>query len=51
MFDAKGNLEFSVTGLNTGLDVKEGQHVVIGKVGLDPSSNPFFLVVSAKVVE
>ncbi len=51
MLDAKGNLQFTETGLNTGLDIKEGQHVVIGKVGLDSSSNPFFLVVSAKVVE
>jgi hypothetical protein len=51
MTDARGNTQFADNGLSTGLDLKEGQHIVIGKVGLDSSSNPFFLVVSAKVVD
>ena len=46
-----GNYSFSDMGISTGLDVKEGQRVVVGKVGMDSSSNPFFLVVSCKVVE
>ena len=46
-----GDIKFTTTGINTGLDLREGQRVVVGKVDLDPSSNPFFLVVSAKVVE
>ena len=51
MIDAKGNFQLYENSIHTGLDIKEGQRVVVGKVGLDPSSNPFFLVVSAKVVE
>ena len=51
MINAKGNFQFYDNGIHTGLDIKEGQRVVVGKVGLDPSSNPFFLVVSAKVIE
>ena len=43
--------QFNEMGISTGLDVKEGQRVVVGKVGMDSSSNPFFLVVSCKVVE
>ena len=40
-----------LSSINTGLDMKEGQYIVVGRVGSDPASNPFFLVVSAKVVE
>ena len=43
--------QFSEMGIHTGLDMKEGQRVVVGKVGMDSGSNPFFLVVSCKVVE
>ena len=43
--------QFSEMGIQTGLDLKEGQRVVVGKVGMDSGSNPFFLVVSCKVVE
>ncbi len=52
-FSTAGNnqYQFSEMGISTGLDVKEGQRVVVGKVGMDSSSNPFFLVVSCKVVE
>lgn len=48
-----GNNQYSMSdmGISTGLDVREGQRVVVGKVGMDSSSNPFFLVVSCKVVE
>lgn len=46
-----GEMKFTTTGINTGLDIREGQRIVVGKVDLDQSSNPFFLVVSAKVIE
>ena len=50
-FGANTQFLFSEMGIQTGLDMKEGQRVVVGKVGMDSGSNPFFLVVSCKVVE
>ena len=50
-FGGNTQYTFSEMGIQTGLDVKEGQRVVVGKVGMDSGSNPFFLVVSCKVVE
>ena len=37
--------------INTNVDVREGQKVVVGKSGLDATSQSVFLVVSAKVVD
>ncbi len=50
-FAGNTQFQFSEMGIQTGLDVREGQRVVVGKVGMDSGSNPFFLVVSCKVVE
>jgi hypothetical protein len=45
-----GNL-FSDTGINTDLDVREGQKVVVGKTGVGNSGDALILVVTAKIVE
>ncbi len=39
------------TGINTDVDFREGQKIVIGKSSLDSSGTPFFVVVSGKVVD
>ena len=49
--DKNGGYAFAESGLNTSLDIKEGQRVVVGKAGLDTSANPIFLVVSCKVID
>ena len=51
MLDKNGGFQYVDTGLTTSLDVREGQRVVVGKAGLDTSSNPIFLVVSCKIAE
>jgi hypothetical protein len=39
------------TGVNTSVEIKEGQKVVIGKASLGPGKESLFLVLSARVVE
>jgi len=39
------------TGINTDVDFREGQKIVIGKSSLDSSGTPFFVVVTGKVVD
>jgi hypothetical protein len=43
--------QFIDTGVNTTVDVREGQKAVIGKASLGPGKESLFLVVSARVVE
>lgn len=42
---------FSESAIQTELDVREGQHVVVGKTNIDNANQPVFLVVTAKVVD
>ncbi len=39
------------TGINTDLDLREGQKVVVGKATVDNSNNALFLVLTARVVD
>jgi hypothetical protein len=39
------------SGLNTDIDIREGQKVVVGKSDLNSGESPLILVVTAKVVE
>ncbi|PYV91061.1 MAG: hypothetical protein DMG05_08330 [Acidobacteria bacterium] len=39
------------TGINTNIDVREGQKVVVGKATIDGSNNALFLVLTAKVID
>ncbi len=43
--------QFNEVGFNTGIDVREGQKVVVGKANVDGSNNAMTLVVTARVVE
>ncbi|MFN0102779.1 MAG: hypothetical protein ACKV2U_11895 [Bryobacteraceae bacterium] len=44
-------LTYDSASINTDVDVREGQKVVVGKSGLDATSQSVFLVVSAKVLD
>jgi hypothetical protein len=44
-------IQYQNTGVNTDIDVREGQKVVVGKANIDGSNNALILVVTAKVVE
>ena len=44
-------IQFQAVGMNTDLDVREGQKVVVGKASIDAASQSLFLVVTAKVVD
>jgi hypothetical protein len=44
-------VQYSNTGVNTDIDVREGQKVVVGKANVDGSRDALILVVTAKVVE
>jgi hypothetical protein len=48
-----GSASFQVqdVGFNTGIDIREGQKVVVGKTNLDGSNSAMILVVTARVVE
>jgi hypothetical protein len=46
-----GGLTYLDTGINTDLDVREGQKVVVGKATIEGSSSALFLVLTAKVVD
>ena len=39
------------TGINTNIDVREGQKIVVGKATIDGSNNALFLVLTAKVLD
>jgi hypothetical protein len=47
----EGQPAFTSTGLNTDIDIREGQKVVVGKSDLNNGDSPLILVVTAKVVE
>ena len=50
--DEKGNLKYEFAGIvHTDVTLRVGQKVVIGKASLGPSTEPLFLVLSAKVAE
>ncbi len=44
-------VQFSESSINTDIDIREGQKVVVGKSGIDNASQSIFLVVTAKVVD
>lgn len=44
-------LDWSGVEIQTDVDIREGQRVVVGKTSLDTSGQAYFLVVSAKVLE
>jgi hypothetical protein len=46
-----GKPVFQETGLQTDIDVRDGQKVVVGKSDVNNGENPLILVVTAKVVE
>jgi len=46
-----GSVQFFESGINTDVDVREGQKVVVGKSSIDGASQSIFLVVTAKVVD
>jgi type II/III secretion system protein len=46
-----GGLTYLDTGINTDLDVREGQKVVVGKATIEGSNSALFLVLTAKVVD
>jgi type II secretory pathway component GspD/PulD (secretin) len=50
-FDEKGNPRFKNTGLNSDIDIRDGQKVVVGKSDVNNGESPLILVVTAKVVE
>lgn len=37
--------------INAGIDVREGQHAVVGKTGIEGADKALILVLTAKVVE
>jgi hypothetical protein len=45
------NMTYIDTGINTDLDVREGQKVVVGKATVDSSNNALFLVLTARIVD
>jgi hypothetical protein len=45
------NYTYIDTGINTDLDVREGQKIVVGKATVDSSNNALFLVLTARVVD
>ena len=47
----KGEMEYRNAGLNTDIDVAEGQKVVVGKSSVNGSDEAMILIVTAKVVQ
>jgi hypothetical protein len=47
----KGQIEYKSTGLNSDIDIRDGQKVVVGKSDVNNGESPLILVVTAKVVE
>ena len=46
-----GAMTYQSAGFNTGVDVGEGQKVVVGKANIDGSNSAMFLVVTARVID
>lgn len=46
-----GSVQYFESGINTDVDIREGQKVVVGKSSIDSASQSIFLVVTAKVVD
>ena len=46
-----GAMTYQPAGFNTGVDVGEGQKVVVGKANIDGSNSAMFLVLTARVVD
>src|SRR5260370_517022 len=44
-----GKVQYSDTGINTDLDIREGQKVVVGKANMDGSDRASIVVITAKV--
>lgn len=49
--DEKGNARFTTTGLDTDVDVKDGQKVVVGKSDMNNGDSPLIVVVTVKAVD
>ena len=49
--NAAGGIQFMEAGMNTDVDIREGQKVVVGKTSIDTAAQSIFLVVTAKVVD
>jgi hypothetical protein len=50
-FDKNGQQNYRDTGLNTDVDARDGQKIVVGKSDVNNGESPLILVVTAKVVE
>jgi hypothetical protein len=50
-FDEHGNARYKSAGVNTDIDIRDGQKVVVGKSDVNNGESPLILVVTAKVVE
>ena len=46
-----GGVQFYESSINTDVDIREGQKVVVGKTSIDNAAQSIFLVVTAKVVD
>ena len=49
--NAKGDIQYVETGINTAVDVREGQKVVVGKAAIGNGKESLFVVLTAKIVE
>src|SRR5262249_8180115 len=49
--DSKGGYSYIDTGINTDVDIREGQKVVVGKANMEGSDRASIVVLSAKVLE
>src|SRR5262249_1058165 len=49
--DKEGRIRYESSSINTNIDVREGQKVVVGKSTFHGSNDALILVVTAKVVE
>lgn len=49
--DGKGSVSYNEVGVNTAVDVREGQKVVVGKSGMQGPDEALFLVLTAKVLQ
>ena len=47
----QAGVQFIETGINTDVDIGEGQKVVVGKANMDGSDRASIVVLTAKVVE
>lgn len=49
--DGKGGIQYNEVGVNTALDIRDGQKVVVGKSGVQGPDEALFLVLAAKVLQ